>query len=94
MTIYNSDLFMRLFEIFPTAIITTRTTANYTYMTGRFGMEKVYTGSDTENLAACILDTATAIERTYGTDRALAYIDSFRPEKVQRNEIKAFLRRR
>ena len=47
MIIYNSDLFMRLFNVFPTSFITTRTTANYTYTAGRFGMEKVYTGSDT-----------------------------------------------
>ena len=92
MIIYNSDLFMRLFNVFPTAFLTTKTTPDFMYTTGLFGIEKVCTGSSTENMAACILDTATAIERTHGTDAALEYIDSFQPEKVQRREIMSFLR--
>ena len=94
MIMYNSDLFMRLFNVFPTAFLTTKTTPDFMYTSGRFGMEKVCTGSSTENMAACILDTAAAIEQKYGTDRALEYIDSFKPEKVQRQEIKTFLRGR
>lgn len=48
----------------------------YEYINGRFGQEKVQTGTMKSSKAMDILDTAHAIEIKYGRERAISYINT------------------
>lgn len=93
MKAYDVDLFLHLAQVFPAALNTSRVVDTYESRPGPWGIERVYTGTETEILAADILDTATATMRNYGKERALRYIDEFKPAKVQRAELLQFNRR-
>lgn len=90
--IYDVDLFMALAQVFPASLNTSRVYEVYEDQPGPWGMEKVFKGCKTESLAEDILATATATMRTYGKDRALRYIDEFKPARVQRAELLNFNR--
>lgn len=93
MRTYNAELFTKLIEIWPESINYTKVINCYDYRPGPFGVEKVFTGTEVENLGECILTTAQAISRG-GTDiaRALEYIESFSPERVKKQEYRNFVR--
>jgi len=91
MKTYNCDLMVALWDIFPGAFDVSKVSPVVEYRPGRFGVEEITTGTEIINLAACILNTANATMIKYGLDSALEYIRSYKPEKVQRNEIACFL---
>lgn len=87
---YDIDLFLKLVEVFPAALNTSRVTDKIEYRPGRFGMEEVNAGTEIENLGEDILNTANATMIKYGKAAALRYIEEFRPARVQRQELKNF----
>lgn len=93
MVIYDSELFVKLYEIFPDAFSvkkTVNTTATYN---GPWGTENIVTGTKEENLAEDILATAKAISRCGNCMKeAIKYIESYASERVQKREIKSFLK--
>ncbi len=93
MIAYSLDLFLKLAEVFPDAFDVVKTSSSYEYRPGPFGVESVCTGTETVNLAECILSTAQAITRG-GVDleRGILYLDSFAGKAAQQQEIRSFLK--
>ena len=88
---YDSELFLRLFEIFPGSFDEEKTATIYDSKPGPFGPERVEKSTERITLADRILDTAKAISREgRDMDRAFRYLDMFRMPKVQRQTIKEF----
>lgn len=90
---YDIDLFLKLAEVFPAALNTSRVYDKIEYRPGRFGMEEDSAGTGVENLGEDILNTANATMVKYGKEKALAYIEEYRPARVQRAELYNFNRR-
>jgi hypothetical protein len=90
---YDVDLFLKLAEVFPAALNTSRAYDKIEYRPGPFGMEEVNVGTGVENLGENILNTANSTMVKYGKERALAYIEEYRPTRVQRAELYNFNRR-
>ena len=94
MRTYDVEQFMRLVEVWPESLNMSKVVSIYEDKPGRFGMERVYKGTETITLAASILDTANAIGIKYGNDRALSYVDEFKPARVKKQETANFLKER
>lgn len=92
MKTYSADLVCALFDAFPDSFSVIKRVACVEYIPGRYGVETIETGSADEVLAECILSTASAISLKYGPERAARYISSFKPARVQRDEIAQFMR--
>lgn len=95
MNSYPIDLFMKLVEVFPDALNTSKESEVFEDRPGPWGIEHVSIGTETVSLGRCILDTANAISRGgQYMDRAIEYLEGFKPAAVQRREIKSFLKNR
>ena len=90
MSSIDSSLVLQLWEVFPESFSITKTSPVYETYNGRFGTEDVQTGTETETLASCILNTANAIHIKYGAKRSAAYINEFSKKREQENEILVF----
>lgn len=88
---YPVELFIKLQEVFPEAMNTSRVIELFEDRPGPWGLERVSKGYSTENLGADILDTAKAIARG-DIERGIRYIETFRNPSVQKSEIKHFLK--
>lgn len=86
----NVDLFTKLWEVFPDSFSYSHKYKKTEWKAGPWGMEEIEAGEGTANLAENILNNANAIMIKYGLDRALKYIEEFKPAKVQAREIKNF----
>jgi len=89
-----SEIMMKLWEIFPDAFSISKVSPVYATYNGNYGPEEVKTGEETITLAETIAFTAKAFSNN-GTDmdRAMKYLESYKPAWVQRREIKNFLKR-
>ena len=85
----DSELFCKLWEVFPDSFSTTKQSISRPIINGRFGQEFGDPETVTVNLADCILSTAQAIKLKYG-DRAIKYIEQFKNPDEQRKGILAF----
>ena len=90
---YDVDLFLKLAEVFPAALNTSRVYDKIEYRPGPFGMEEISAGTGVENLGENILNTANATMIKSGKAAALAYIEEYRPARVQRAELYNFNRK-
>lgn len=86
---FDSELFCKLWEVFPDSFSITKQSTTRPIINGRFGQEYGEPETATVNLADCILSTAQAIKLKYG-DRAIKYIEQFSDPKGQRKDILAF----
>lgn len=94
MQTYPVELFMKLAEVFPESLNTSRVVEDFEDKPGPWGMERVSKGFVTENLGADILNTAKAISRGGAyMDDGLRYLETFRKPSVQKSEIKNFLKK-
>lgn len=88
---YDSELFLRLFEIFPGSFDEEETVTVYDSKPGPFGPERVEKSTERITLAGRILDTAKAISREgRDMDRAFRYLEFFRKPKDQQKIIRMF----
>lgn len=90
MAAIDSSLVLQLWEIFPDSFSITSTGACFETYNGPFGTEEIQTGTTTETLASCILNTANAIHIKYGAERSTAYLKEFSKKTEQQKEILAF----
>lgn len=93
-TTYAPEIIMKIWEIFPEAFNTAKKSQITERYTGQYGIEETVTGEETIILAECIANTANAISNgEREMDRALKYIESYKPAWIQRREIRNFLKR-
>ena len=88
----NPEIVLKLWEIFPDSFsVSKKSTRTETY-NGPWGTEEIPVGEETITLSECICNTASAIS-CCGTEmnRAMRYIESYKPAWIQRREIKNFL---
>ena len=88
---FDSELFCKLWEVFPDSFSITKQSTTIPIINGRFGQELGEPETVTINLADCILSTAQAIKLKYG-DRAIKYLERFKNPNEQRKDILAFNR--
>jgi len=92
-TTYAPEIVMKIWEIFPEAFTTAKKSPIIDRYNGQFGVEETISGYETIVLAECIAATANAISNgEREMDRALRYIESYKPTWVQRREINNFLK--
>ena len=91
MTTIPSEIFMKLWEVFPDCFSVKGTAKIYETYNGPWGTEEIFKGTQIVTLSEFIANTANAISRggRY-MEKALAYIDTFKSAKVQAREIKNF----
>ena len=92
MTLYNPELFERLYEIFPESFSIVREIPVYSYFPTAFGQELIQTDTILENLGEDILMTAQAFSHDGNyMEAAYRYLQQFKTKKVQKQTIRKFL---
>lgn len=90
----DSNLFTKLFEIYPEAFSTTKSFHRTITIATPWGLEyEKDPQEETVTLAECILTAAQAISNKYGADEAEKYLEVFGKKTVQRQETKNFYSR-
>ena len=93
-TAWPAELVLHLWEVFPVSFNINKTTSSFETVNAGSGTYERCTGSETENLAECILNTANAFCRPRSDlSGGLRYIDEYKPGYIQQREIRSFLKR-
>ena len=91
---YEPEIVMKIWDVFPDSFNTTKRSPITDRYNGQYGAEDAIVGEETVVLAECIAATATAISHDGSDmDRALKYIESYKPAWIQKREIRNFLNR-
>lgn len=94
MKTFDPEIVMKIWEIFPDSFNTVKKSPIVDRYPSSFGYEEIITGYETITLAECIANTAAATSHEgRDMDRALRYIESYKPAWIQRREIRNFLKR-
>lgn len=94
MMTFDPEIVMKIWEVFPESFNVTKKSPVTAFVPGEFGVNEVVADEETVILAECIANTATAFSRN-GTDmdRAMKYIEGYKPYRIQQREIRNFLKR-